>query len=423
MGPCFTRIFMTDVTFLDRHIAHQNEYLVVKFKNGRKEHIRGPHSIFCDPVVHQSISVEKALELSDGQVLVVYTETDPERDAVAVLPVPLGVNASAALADDKSEEKSGEAPPTPTSTPFCGRNVQRRIVMGPTLYTPAANEWLHNFSWHGRVPESKARYKAAHLQFNKLRTLPSTLYYNISECRTSDDAELEVKLMIFYHLESLSTMLDNTHDPIGEILNGVCADVIRFSSENTFLSFVQRTAILNDLTTFSVLQSRAKAVGYVIDKVVFRGYKASDQLQQMHDQAVKMRTKLRLDSEAQEQEQQLLEMKLAKSMERAEKEHEMSRSNQRHELAIQAEEHKQKMRQQAEEMHAQLEQKRLQVDQETAFLTALADKGVDLTKYLCSKNEKVESLKVMRIETNEQTSSSSDGKESSKNTTHIHMNE
>jgi len=36
------------------------------------------------------------------------------------------------------------------------------------------------------------------LQFTKLRTLPSTLYYNVSECRTSDDAELEVKLMLFY---------------------------------------------------------------------------------------------------------------------------------------------------------------------------------------------------------------------------------
>ncbi len=34
--------------------------------------------------------------------------------------------------------------------------------------------------------------------------------------RTSDDATLTIKVMIFYSLVDLETMLNTTHDPIGE---------------------------------------------------------------------------------------------------------------------------------------------------------------------------------------------------------------
>ena len=31
------------------------------------------------------------------------------------------------------------------------KNVTRRIVRGPEIFVPLANEWLHHFSWHGTV--------------------------------------------------------------------------------------------------------------------------------------------------------------------------------------------------------------------------------------------------------------------------------
>lgn len=33
--------------------------------------------------------------------------------------------------------------------------------------------------------------------------------------------------MVFFQLQSVETMLDQTHDPIGDIVNAVSADVIR----------------------------------------------------------------------------------------------------------------------------------------------------------------------------------------------------
>lgn len=395
VGPAFIRVFMSDVAFLDRFVAAQNEYLVVKFKSGHIEHYRGPHSMFKDPVIHESVKVEKALELNDSEAIVIYTK-----------------------AEDDIQKANAEKKPL---SPSVSRNhiqidepnvVKRRIVRGPTLFTPAANEWLHEFKWHGRLPDNKARYKAGELQFTKLRLLPSTLYYNVSECRTKDDAELEVKLMLFYHNENVETMLNMTHDPIGEILNGLCADIINFCSQRTFLNFVGETHSLNELDNYKVLIARAKNVGFCIDKVVFRGYKASSQLQAMHDKAVSQRTKLRLESEAQEQELSLTEMRLSKSMERAAQEQEMAKNQQKHELDMAEALHRQKM-----------EHKKAEHAQEVEFLSHLATKGVDLTRYLVSKNQQTESVKVVRIENMDDKSTNASGDNSSTGggAAHIHF--
>ena len=45
--------------------------------------------------------------------------------------------------------------------------------------------------------------------------------------RTSDDAQITVKLMVFYEIIDIEKMLDSTHDPIGDLVNAVCADMIQ----------------------------------------------------------------------------------------------------------------------------------------------------------------------------------------------------
>jgi len=57
------------------------------------------------------------------------------------------------------------------------------------------------------------------LKFFKLRTIPDQFYCNVSEVRTSDDAVLTVKLMLFYHLKDIHKMLHTTHDPAAESIN------------------------------------------------------------------------------------------------------------------------------------------------------------------------------------------------------------
>ena len=91
-GPRRVRLFFSHVRFLDRHVADTNQYLRVQYRDGRKEHRRGPYALFFDPCVHQSVAVDDAYQLSANEAVVVYREK--------------GAAATVAL---------GEAPSTPSA--------------------------------------------------------------------------------------------------------------------------------------------------------------------------------------------------------------------------------------------------------------------------------------------------------------------
>ena len=76
---------------------------------------------------------------------------------------------------------------------------------------------------------------------------------------------------------------------------------------------------LNQLDAYPQLLARAETVGYRINKVVFRGYQASEKLQLMNDNAIERRTKLRLEDESERQLQLLEDMKLEKRFDRSQK--------------------------------------------------------------------------------------------------------
>ena len=86
-------------------------------------------------------------------------------------------------------------------------------------------------------------------------------------------------------------MLDNTHDPIGDFINNAASDVVAFCATLTYEKFLEKTSELNKMETFPQLTSRAKSIGYDINKVVFRGFHSSEALQRMHDNAIHERTR------------------------------------------------------------------------------------------------------------------------------------
>lgn len=61
-------------------------------------------------------------------------------------------------------------------------------------------------------------------------------------------------------------------------------------------------------------------------QVVYRGYHASDALQQMHDKAIQSRTTLRLNTELEETRQRMTEFRLKREVARAEKQREKSKA-------------------------------------------------------------------------------------------------
>lgn len=75
--PCWCR---------DRFVADQDQYLRVCYRDGRKEHIRGPCFKFRDPILHTSITTLDAICLDAFEAVVVYQETCRSPDGAALAP-------------------------------------------------------------------------------------------------------------------------------------------------------------------------------------------------------------------------------------------------------------------------------------------------------------------------------------------------
>ncbi|HZN69044.1 MAG TPA: hypothetical protein VFB66_27435 [Tepidisphaeraceae bacterium] len=361
---------------LQRFAAAADQYLVVRHKDGRALHLHGPASVWFDPVEHESVEVRQALVLDANEAIVVYAQGDGPSGAVT-----------------------------------------RRVVRGPSLFMPAANEWLHEFRWHGSGATGQNKVPRG-LQFTKLRVIPDQTYFDVQDVRTADDALLVIKLMIFFELADLDRMLDQTHDPVADFINAVSADVIDFVAGHTFDKFKERTDALNDLATYKALSGRAERIGYRITKVVYRGYHASNKLQSMHDNAIEARTRLRLEAETEAQAQELADLKLRREAERAEERRKMEESDLHHKNRLHRLTHEEQLRQrQVEHQEAsrqrqldrerRLEGRRLADEVELkrlaernrerlAFLQSMHDMQVDLTRYLVAQYQHPD--RVIRID-------------------------
>lgn len=344
-------------------VAHPGEFLIVRFRDGRQEHLEGPANIWFDPRTHLAISKEESLQIATKEAVVVYSATSDG-------------------------------------------NVKRRVVQGPDVFTPKPGEWLHTFSWHGSKGGSQGYKKVPNsLVFQKLWLLPDQMYHDVTEVRTADDALLTIKLMIFFELIDIEKMLATTHDPIGDFVNAATSDVVDFLGKLDFESFKQNTDRLNELSAYKQLMSRAEQCGYSINKVVYRGYGAPTSLQQMHDQAIETRTRLQLERVTEQQAQELEDVKLEREIIRSTRQRTDRASEVEHEIAIaqskrEAEIADEKARNEARREHTRLEQQmaleqmRKANQEQQAHLEKLRALGVDLTALLThSKADQVIELR------------------------------
>lgn len=357
-GPRRLWVWRETVQPLQRHSAAADEYLVVRYRDGRAMHLRGPIDAWFDPVEHQSIQVKKALSISAHEAIVVYCSS--------------------------------------------GDRVTRRIVRGPALFVPTQDEWLHEFSWHGSDP--KRRQKVPHaLQFHVLRVIPDQMYFDVDDVRTADDALVVVKLMVFFELADIERMLDQTHDPIADFINALAADVIDFVAGLSFEEFKHRTEQLNDLGTYPNLCRRAERIGYSINKVVYRGYSATDKLQHMHDDAIEARTQLKLQAETERQAQDLADLRIEREAQRAAVQRELEVRQTQHQQTLKQMQHEQRLARRRREREQQMELERLThelelqharaMDQEKiAFMDGMRGMQVDLTRYLVAQYQNPDRL-------------------------------
>jgi hypothetical protein len=362
-GP--RRVFLVGerLQWLRRHAAGTDEYLAIQYKDGRRDHIKGPVDVWFNPVLHDSVEVQKAFTIDANEAVIVYRQ---EHDGVS-----------------------------------------RRVVRGPDLYVPGANEWLHEFCWHGADPKNPTRKFYGALRFTKLRVIPDQMYFDVESVRTADDALVVIKLMVFFELVDIDRMLDQTHDPVADFINALSADVIDFAAGLSFEKFKEHTEELSDLATYPQLVQRGERIGYKINKVVYRGYHASEALQTMHDQAIEARTRLQLEAETEEQAQQLADLRLEREVGRAKQRQDMEEAEQRHKAHLAALEHEEKLRQteaeqqrtaQAARMMNEIEQEHQAAinGEQVAFLKGMQNMKIDLTRYLVAQYQNPDRL--IRIE-------------------------
>jgi predicted Zn finger-like uncharacterized protein len=337
---------------MQHYVAHPDEFLVIRFRDGRQEHLAGPTEVWFDPRVHLQITKENALQISAKEAVVVYSRAEGSRV------------------------------------------ITRRIVNGPALFVPLPGEWLHTFSWHASRGGHKGVQKEPNaLVFQKLWLMPDQMYHDVTDVRTGDDAVLTIRLMIFFELVDIDRMLEATHDPIGDFVNAATSDVVGFTGRHDFEAFKHNTGALNELATYQQLLSRAAQCGYRINKVVYRGYGAAEALQQMHDQAIEARTRLQLDRATEQQAQDLENYKLDCQLGRASKRRTEQIQEVEHDLALARTRQEAELRQREATLASQREAERLEADLQLAIRTsqdqeqrqhleALRTLGVDLTAFL-----------------------------------------
>jgi hypothetical protein len=351
-GPQRLWLWGQNVVELKSYAASPDQYLVVKFKDGRRLHRAGPTATWFDPVQHEAIEVEPAITIDAHEAVVVYRRQQDR--------------------------------------------VERHVLRGPRVFVPQENEWLHEFRWHGADPKDHRRKVPRGLVFTKLRVIPDQMYFDVEDVRTADDALLVIKLMIFFELVDVDVMLDQTHDPVADFINAVSADVIDFAATQTFERFKENTERLNDLATYRQLVQRAERIGYRVNKVVYRGYHANPKLQAMHDNAIETRTRLRLEAETEEQAQAIADLKVNRERDRANRRQEMEQAEAQHKLRMQRAEHEEQARRQQAEQDADLEGKRRAYEleenhqaamngQQVALLHSMQGMQVDLTRYLVAQ--------------------------------------
>ena len=358
-GPRRLFLFRQTVQPLALHSAGADEYLVVDYLDGHSEHLRGPASVWFDPVKFKQVQVAQAIPIDSHEAVVVYRRTDEQ--------------------------------------------VQRRVVRGPALFIPTEDEWLHEFRWHGADPRNPNRKIPSALKFVEVRVIPDQMYFDVEGVRTSDDALLTVKLMVFFELTNVEVMLDQTHDPVADFINAVSADIIDFVGALSFEKFKGQTEQLNELGTYENLVLRAQRIGYRINKVVYRGYAASDKLQSMHDIAIEARTRLKLEAETEEQAQTLADLKLQREAERATEQRQLEQVQAEHKIRLERMTHEETLRALRAEQDAQaaakrqmnqveLEHVRAMDGQKIELLKAMQAMQVDLTRYLVAQYQNPDRL-------------------------------
>lgn len=326
--------------------------------------------MFENPVEHASVLVKSAIQVNNSEALVVYRDcraaAQTNANNSSLTQEMGGLSSVVKAAEDAGRDSS----------------ISRRVLHGPALFVPHADEWVHQFTWTDMLGKDSAPDSAAgetKRKFTKLLLNTQALHYTVTKVRTSDEASLDISLVVCYSLENIDKAID-TSDPMRDMAQALTADVTKFGGSCTLEGLLQRSGELNDVANFPTLSARSKEVGFEISSVTYRGYSASSELEALLDQTISSRRRHRLQQDEFEAEQQLQTLRLQSDMALSAQQHTREQQKQELALSLQAqqdkydaaklrEQHEQQLAMQAEAFHQRMG---LAGKQDEATLAALA---------------------------------------------------
>jgi hypothetical protein len=376
VGPALVRLFFSTIAFLDKKVAEKNEYLVVVMTDGNIDHIRGPVTMYENPVYHRSITVQQAYPLvSSTECIVVNREIH-----------------------DHVVDKVGMQ--------LQSNRIERVIIRGPNLYFPLVGDSIVNFIWHGSNPLSGDLSISAGVQkFTVLTTSARQWKVDIPFMMSQKGSNLPglLQLTFCFNISDVNLMLDNTSDVIGDLYDALVVDLADIQNSPLSVSGEEEGRVRRDeevsggvIRLFSSINSlphmtgRARVIGVTLESVSYRGFELSNDAKRARQEYAEMENRLARDRMMAQQEQTRIEADLMARQARLEQEKNLSQAQlaaRRETLQAEQEYKEAELRYTLGQDAARLQAngaRALEVNNETLRVLGELNKlGVDLTALLC----------------------------------------
>lgn len=381
LGPRLKRLFYAHIRFLERHTASPTQYIEVHNKDGSIEHLRGPATLFENPVRHNMVRVHDTLHVPSSQeCIVVY------RDDISP-PKP---------------EKARLVDETPADAPAEGdggaSQVRRRVVNGPARFMPEVGECVHTFEW------SKCTSEKTSFSMMKLN---KQLWELESEFTLADNEKATIKLTVEFQASDIDVVL-GCDDPLASMRSALQADlaVLGPKLESHQLMGPVEPAFAADKSTFGNLVQAGSDAGLTVLGLKFRGFEPNQELRRKLLELARRQEKRREQQDAAEQAALCAKQEAERAAATAQAQRQARQEQADSMQAIADAEYANKRRaaeheRELEERAAahELEMKRLRADFErgltaqkredtVAMLTSLNQLGLDVTRYLCGEEAK-----------------------------------
>lgn len=347
IGPRLVRLFFSTIRFLDKKTAGPKEYLRVSLTNGNVEHMRGPVTLYANPVMHSRVEVLPAITLlAASDCIVVHRQAD--------------------TGFDKSSQPSG----------LSNESIHRVIVKGPNTYYPGPRETLL------MCPQFLSKRGAEDCVYSA-----ASRPWTVEVSYGANKSKGKLTLAFRFAVTDVELMLDHTSDLMGDLLEAVIADLTNFSSTTADINALER---LNSFSFFPILLGRSASMGVSMEAVAYRGYELSAESKRDEDREKEMNMKISNQAMQAEQEERRIAADIAARRARLAMEHDLDDAVLAGKQArlVAEQEFYQKQQEYEEQLErrrlgAQLEHHQLSNDESLRVLKGLKDLGTDITKLLC----------------------------------------